>query len=189
MEVASILKGQDIAALRGRAVAKSLFKIVKNNKALLGVFLALEVMSIPAAAKMAERVKFGPKPMVIVADVPNQLSGQDSFLVSSNTPFVVEVGGVVGEVKVDIATGGYIGTMLYGNNAQMPGVERACSMGRFGTVEAYRSERKTAAKRGSVKSQAVRVNVRYDRIASPNIRIVPVIDSVSLPGRACKDEN
>lgn len=169
-------------------MANSIFKIAKKNKALLGVVLALEVMSIPAAAKMADRVNFGTKPVVIVADVPSATPGQDSFLVSSNTPFVVEVGGVIGEVKVDIASGGHVGTLRYGENAQMPGVARACSMGRVGTVEAYRSERKTAASRGSVKSQAVRVNVRYDRVASPNIRIVPVVDSISLPGRSCTDE-
>ena len=54
-----------------------------------------------------------------------------------------------------------------------------------GTVEAYRSERKTAAKRGSVQSQAVRVNVRYDRVAEPNIMIGPAAESHSRPGRAC----
>ena len=167
-------------------MAKSLLKLAKKNKVLLGALVLLEVASIPAAATMVDRVKFGAGPVVIVADVNEGVVGTKSFLVSSNTAFVVEVGGIVGEVEVEVASGGYVGAMRYGDNAQMPGVARMCSMGRLGTVEAYRAERKTAASRGDVRSQAVRVDVHYDRVAAPFVQIVAAKESSSQPGQRCE---
>ena len=159
---------------------------IKRNKGklLLG-WIALELAAIPAAAQMIERVSFAPAPQVIVADARDNAPGFRSFLVASNTPFVVEVEQVVGDVEVEVFSNGYIGEMMYGANAQMPGAAKVCMTARLGMTRVYEAERKTAATRGNVQSHAVRVNVRFDKAADPAIRIVSVADGYGLPGENC----
>jgi len=156
-----------------------------KGKILLG-WIALELAAIPAAAQMVERVSFSPAPQVIVADARDNAPGLRSFLVASNTPFVVEVEQVIGEVDVEVFSNGYIGEMMYGINAQMPGEAKTCTTAQLGITRVYQAERKTAAKRGNVQSHAVRVNVRFDEVADPAIRIVPIKDGYGLPGESCR---
>ena len=154
-------------------------------------WLALELLSLPfalsASAGMVERVSFSPAPQVIVADTHDSAPGRQSFLVASNAPFVVEVTGVIGRVDVDVQTRGQLGSLAYGTNAQSPGETTRCSFARLGITQVYRAERKTAANPGEVQTQAVRVNVRYDEKAEPDIRIVPLADAYALPGDTCAE--
>jgi len=164
---------------------KRLRAFASRHRYLFCAWLALEALSLPAAAQMIERVSFQVPDIVNVADTPMTTPGLHTYFVSSNAAFAVEVGMAVGDVDVTITPVGTYGDMAYGENAQMPGPASQCVQARFGTVEAYRSERKTAARRGLVQTQAVRVDVRFDPAASPEITIGPASESVSAPGESC----
>ena len=139
---------------------------------LLGLCLLVELVSLPAAAQIVDRVSFRASPTVIVTELPLQPKGARSFLVATNTPFAVEVGGVVGDVGVEVSHTGWFGDLRYGSKAQMPGPRATCTEGRPEPVVAYRADRRTAAVRGDVRSHAVRVHVSYSALAAPEVRIV-----------------
>lgn len=153
---------------------------------LLGALVIVELLSLPAAAQIVDRVRFSAPERVIVADLPNETEGMRSYLVASNTPFAVEVSGVVGEVDVEITTTGDIAGMSYGTHATSPGLASTCVQGRLAPIEAYRSERRTAATRGRVQDQAVRVDVSFDPLAEPAIQLVAASKSASPKGRSCE---
>ena len=155
--------------------------IVRRHKHWLGIWMAVEIASIPAAAQIVERVAFRSVPKVIVADGHSTAPGVATFYVASNAPFAVEVGNVVGEVAVEVSLDAALSA-----NAQMPGEAHACTQGRFGTVLAYAATRKTAAHRGEIETQAVKVEVFFDGAATPAIQIVPLDTSLATPGAPCR---
>ena len=160
-------------------------KTSRLPRKLLGLWLLVELVSLPAAAQIVDRVSFKIPPTVITTPVPHQPAGQKSFLVATNTPFTVEVAGTAGEVDVRVAHTGYYGDLRYGTKAQMPGPRTSCVQGRLAPVVAYRADRKTAATRGDVQSHAVRVDVTFDPMADPDITFVAAEESTASEGMAC----
>ena len=152
---------------------------------LLGLWLLVELVSLPATAQIVDRVSFKIAPTVITTPVPHQPAGKKSFLVATNTPFTVEVAGTVGDVDVRVAHTGYYGDLRYGTKAQMPGPRTSCVQGRLAPVVAYRADRKTAATRGDVQEHAVRVDVTFDPVADPEIAFVAAEESTASEGMAC----
>ena len=160
-------------------------KTSRLPRKLLGLWLLVELVSLPATAQIVDRVSFKIPPTVITTPVPHQPAGQKSFLVATNTPFTVEVAGTVGEVDVRVAHTGYYGDLRYGTKAQMPGPRTSCVQGRLAPVVAYRADRKTAATRGDVQSHAVRVDVTFDPVADPDITFVAAEESTAAEGMTC----
>ena len=160
-------------------------KTSRLPRKLLGLMLLVELVSLPAAAQIVDRVSFKVSPVVIETPLPHQPAGQKSFLVATNTPFAVEVSGAVGKVDVRVAHTGYYGSLHYGTKAQMPGPRNSCVQGRLAPVVAYRADRKTAATRGDVQSHAVRVDVTFDPLADPDITFVAAEESTASEGMSC----
>ena len=152
---------------------------------LLAAFVGLEILALPVAAKMVDKVEFEVPARVIVAEADLGIAGQSSYLVASNAPFVVEVEGVIGDVSVEVNASGQLGTLDYGSQAQLPGARQSCTTASRLVTRVYTSKRKTAESQGDITEQAVRVDVTYDTVAEPRIRIVPVDDGYALPGEPC----
>ena len=147
--------------------------------------VALEIASIPVAAQMVDRVSFEVEPRVIVAEIPDRPAGERSFLVATNDGFVVEVEGVIGSVTTEVTASGHLGGVAYGSAAMMPGASSACTAAFGGRTQVYNAPEKTADTRGRIQDQAVRIDVRFDPLATPDIEFVPTADATGLPGQGC----
>jgi hypothetical protein len=146
---------------------------IKRN--ILFGWIALEIVllpaSIPAAAQIMDRVKLSfPARAAFVESV--NTPGHKQFIVASNAPFVVISDGAVGEIKIDITVSGTVNGNPHGIRAQAPGALSACALSVSAAPSIlYTADRKTAANRGMVIEQAVKIDVKYDTALVPNIRI------------------
>ena len=137
--------------------------------------LALEIvslpLSVPVAAQIVDRVVFSAPPRAAFVEMPRAEPGKTVLIVASNAPFSVISSGMVGELSVDVTVSGHINGQAFGANAQDPGMGDGCV---FQSLSAptlvYTSFRKTAARRGKVVDQAVKIEISYD----PSLR--PVFD-------------
>ena len=146
-------------------------RFFRKRSILFGV-IAVELMSIPAAASVAHKVRFEVKPHVAAGQLPSIRDGQSRFLVSSNAPFSVVASGMIGEVDVAVQQRGEIATQSFGEASQLPGPREACAvvLSAHETV-IYRADRRTAAQPGSAVDQAVIVTIAHDG-AVPDIEFV-----------------
>ena len=162
--------------------------LLRHKKKVFAACLVAELASIPVAAQVADKVSFEIPVRVVAVPVEAQPDrpGLQSFLVASNGPFAVEVADVVGRVDVEVSRTGYAGGLQHGGDAQMPGPREGCARSRGLPTRVYTSRRKTAARRGSVQSQSVRVDVRHGGVATPTVRIVPMEDATPNLGMLCE---
>ena len=135
---------------------------------LAGLWIAVELLSLPAAAQVVHRVSFSVQPHVIAAEIPVDRPGEAHFVVSSNAPFAVVADDIIGEIDISVSESGTFGLMDYGSSAQLPGESEGCVL-MLGPHEqvVYRAERRTAAKRGDGVEQAVVMSFIFDPAASP----------------------
>ncbi len=134
--------------------------------------LALELATIPVSAQIIDKVVFSAPQKAIHVKVAER-PGLTKFVVSSNAPFVVTSEGAIGEFNVVIQANGLINGNPFGQNAQMPGDAKTCTVATSTTPAAiYSANQKTAAQPGEIISQAVLVEIHYDEAITPDLKIL-----------------
>jgi hypothetical protein len=115
--------------------------------------------------------------------------GQKKFLIASNTAFEISAEHVIGTMNVKVVSSGSLEGLNFGSAAQMPGQPEKCkNLTSFLPSIIYRSNRKTALRRGDIKSQSVLVTLNFDAFADPEISIktsslLPAV--APLHGQSC----
>lgn len=150
--------------------------------------LAAEIIAIPAAAQIVQKVAFEVRPIVTAVEIPTAEAGHSRFIVTSNAGFGIDAEGLVGDVKVTVHQSGKIQNgPRFGDNAQLPGEKRICA-------ESYSAEgspiylatQRTAAEPGDPVSQSVIFEMRYDAAATPEFEF-RAGTRASLPPMTCRD--
>lgn len=135
-------------------------------------FIAMEVVSIPVSAQIIDKVAFSVPQKVISVPFPPE-AGVTKFLVSSNAPFAVVSENAIGEFQVSVQVSGQVNGNAFGSNAQMPGAASSCAMQTAASpTKVYEADRKTAAQKGDILTQAVIVEIRYDAETKPALKII-----------------
>ena len=162
-----------------------------KKKILLG-WLAFEaigvLVAIPAGAQILDKVMFQVAPRAAAAQT--QLApGRTEILIASNAPFSIIATGMVGEMSVSLDVNGTINGKHFGANAQNPGDVPACVFAASDTpVNIYQAKRRTAANRGPVIEQAVKVVIDYDPSSTPEFAVVTLDQDsakTASPALAC----
>ena len=158
-----------------------MFKKFTFKKRYLAVALiGAEIVSIPVSAQIIDKVAFSVPQRVIAVPFPPE-AGVTKFLVSSNAPFAVVSENAIGEFDVSVQASGVLNGNRFGANAQMPGPAKACAMQTSSSpTKLYEAERKTAAQKGDVLTQAVIVEIRYDSDIQPKLEIVTQDDGKKI---------
>ena len=152
-------------------------------------FEALTLMlALPALGQITHRVKFEALPRA--AHVLNEISpGESELLIASNAPFMVISQGVSDEMKLDLQVNGYVNGVAFGKNAQNPGPIASCKKPETKTPAIlYLSVRKTAANRGQVIDQAVKITIRHDPKTKPKFSVVTLdqkLAKIAKPAPNC----
>lgn len=153
----------------------------KKRYILFGI-LAVELLSLPAAAQIVHRVAFDIRPIVTAVEIPTSEPGMSRYLVASNAGFGVKANGVLGEVQVDVHVSGTMGEATrFGDAAQLPGPASACAHANGLGADIYIADRKTAATPGTPPQQAVVFEFTYDPNARPNFQFIAGTDEAGTP--------
>ncbi|MEP6342460.1 MAG: hypothetical protein ABJ275_04020 [Maricaulaceae bacterium] len=145
----------------------------KKHKKWFIVALAFDILSIPAAAQMVDRVSFSVPQKVASAKLKTETPGLQRFVVASNAPFAIVTEDVTGQFNVTLQTNANINNQIIGSNSQIPGAATSCAhVTSTSPYKIYEAVRKTAAKSGDVLTQAVVVNIKYDPSLTPEFKIV-----------------
>lgn len=149
--------------------------------------IALEIASIPVSAQIIDKVAFSVPQKAIAVPFPPE-PGIAKFLVSSNAPFAVISENVVGEFNVSVHVSGMLNGNRFGGNAQMPGEANSCAAQTSPiSTKIYEADRKTAAQKGDVLTQAVIVEIRYDAEINPSFKVLTQNKAKGLTaGSACE---
>jgi len=143
-------------------------------------WLAMEIASIPAAAQIIDRVVFKVPQKAIHVQLPDE-PGITRYAISSNAPFAITVENAIGEFQVNVRDNGFINGKYFGTNAQMPGAAENCAVLLSDTQNIiYAADRKTAASKGDILSQAVIVEIRYTAEARPNFKVLTEENSKAI---------
>jgi hypothetical protein len=143
---------------------------IKKRYIALGV-IALELVSLPAAAKLIGQISFSETPNVSAVLI-DSIAGRTRFAVASNAPFYISADNAVGEISIKIHKSGQIRKARFGDKAQMPGAAVVCSsLTGSQRLVVYQSDHQTALKDGEILDQAVIVALHYDETSSPNFKI------------------
>ena len=149
----------------------------KKRYIVLGL-LAVELLSLPAAAQIVHRVAFDIRPVVTAVEIPTSEPGLSRYLVTSNAGFGVKTNGVIGDVNVDVHVSGAMnGLSRFGDAAQLPGPKSGCAQTSGMETAIYLADRKTAAIPGTPPEQAVIFEFRYDPDARPDFTFVAGADT------------
>lgn len=165
---------------------KKLATLTGKKRYIFLAFLAVEALSLPAAAtQIAQHVSFKPRPVVTAVEIPSSESGVSRYIVASNAGFGVEAIDFKGDVSVEVYANGTLkGSQKFGTAAQLPGPETECAIASGHGKNIYIAERKTAAAKGTAPEQAVIFEFRYDAEANPKFNFVPGTD-LSSPIEPC----
>ena len=145
----------------------------KKHKKWFIAALVLDVLSIPAAAQIVDRVSFSAPQKVASVKLQTEELGLQRFVVASNAPFAIVTEDVTGEFNVTLRTKANINNQPIGENAQFPGAAQSCAhVTSASPHKIYEAVRKTAVKRGEVLSQAIVVDINYDPELTPEFKIV-----------------
>jgi len=149
--------------------------------------IALEIASIPVSAKIIEKVAFSTPQKVAAVPFPPE-AGITRFLLSSNAPFAIISENAVGEFNVSIEASGELNGNNFGSNAQMPGPAKACMAQTVpSSTKIYAAERKTAAHKGDILTQAIIVEIRYETDIQPDFKVITENKAKRIPtGTTCK---
>ncbi len=149
-------------------------KLNGKKRYLVMGFLALEMMSLPAAAQIVQRVAFSPNPIVTAVEIPTAEPGLSRFLVTSNAEFSVQAAnGNRGTINTLVHVSGTLAGMnRFGDAAQLPGPKRACARINGPATHIYSAKRKTAAENGTAPEQAVVFEFRYAKDSQPSFEFV-----------------
>ena len=151
----------------------------KKRYFVLGL-LGLELLSLPAAAQIVNRVSFEVPPIVTAVEIPTSEPGVSRFLVASNAGFGVKANDVVGDIHIGVHVSGTLhATSRFGDSAQLPGPKTGCAQATGLGSDIYLADRKTAAAKGTPPEQAVIFEFNYDADARPQFVFTPGVDSAS----------
>jgi len=153
----------------------------KKRYIVLGL-LAIELLSLPAAAQIVHRVAFDIPPIVNAVEIPTAKPGMSRYLVASNAGFIVKANDVIGDANIDVHVSGSLGeTNRFGDSAQLPGPSTTCSQSSGLSSDVYIADKKTAAKSGTAPQQAVIFEFTYDPTARPSFDFVAGTDRAATP--------
>ncbi len=145
----------------------------KKHKHWFIAALVLDILSIPAAAQIVDRVSFSVPEKVASVRLDVDQAGMQRFVVASNGPFAVISENAVGEFNVKLVSKGNIKGHPIGENAQLPGALGNCALVTGQSPQKiYEAVRKTAKQSGEVLSQAVIIEINYDPQLSPEFKIM-----------------
>jgi len=163
---------------------KQLSMLQGKKRYILFGLLAVELLSLPAAAQIVHRVAFDIRPIVTAVEIPTSEPGVSRYLVASNAGFGVKANGVVGEVKVNVHVSGTMSeTTRFGDAAQLPGPKSGCAQSSGLGADIYVANQKTAATPGTPPQQAVVFEFTYDPTARPNFEFIAGTDEAVTPMR------
>lgn len=150
--------------------------------------IAMEVASIPVSAQIIDKVAFSVPQKVISVPFPPE-TGIAKFMVSSNAPFAVVSENAIGEFDVSVQVSGSVNGNAFGSNAQMPGAATACAAQTTpSATKLYEADRKTAAQKGDILTQAVIIEIRYDPEITPDFKILTQDKAKRIAtGATCED--
>lgn len=161
-----------------------------KKRTFIFAYLAYEVIALAfagsASAQILDRIKFEVPQHAVMAKLPTE-PGRTRLIVTSNSPFAVIASGAVGDYNISVMSEGHINTTSFGSNAQLPGPASLCAAA-VSPVESiiYQAEQKTARSRGSVLSQAVMIEIRYDSALAPDFAVKTQVNSQGLvPAAGC----
>ncbi len=151
----------------------------KKRYIVLG-FLTIELLSLPAAAQIVNKVAFDIRPMVTAVEIPTAEPGVSRFLVASNAGFGVNANHVAGDVSVNVHVSGTLsGANRFGDAAQLPGPKNTCAQATGLNSTIYTADRKTAALPGTPPEQAVVIEISYDQAARPDFEFMAGTDKIT----------
>ncbi len=138
---------------------------------LLGVGTFVLSSSIPSA-QILDRVECN-APQKIISKTIYSDQTKSKLMITSNSAFLITAQGLTGEVCVYI--------QLNGDNAQMPGPEKVCTtMQKIDKQVIYEAERKTACKRGNIKSQSIIATINHNKqVEKPIFNVLTLSVSIS----------
>ncbi len=142
--------------------------------------IGLEILAFPAAAQMLDRVSFTVPQRAVHVQFPEE-PGLARMFITSNAPFSITSEGVVGDYQISVTASGVIGGQHFGENAQLPGEAESCSTAtRTDREVIYKAYQKTAKTRGGPVSQAVLVEIRYDKNLTPIFDVLTEKNSAEM---------
>ena len=158
----------------------------KKRYIALGI-IAVELASLPAAAKIIHMAAFQTKPRVLAAEIPTSEPGVSRFLVNSNDGFGVEVEGFIGDIKTTIYENGTLASKRrFGDEAQLPGAAKSCAQSLSNQDQPiYQAIQKTELTDGHVVDRSVVFEFHYDPQAKPSFEFTAGPTSVDVP-TACE---
>jgi len=167
---------------------KKLARLQGKKKYLFLAFLAVEIVSLPAAAaQIIQHVSFDVRPFVTAVEIPTAERGVSRYLVSSNAGFGVEAINISGDVSVEVHSSGSLGgNRTFGDAAQLPGPQSHCAIASGVGTKIYVADRKTAATKGTPPEQAVVFEFRYDETTKPIFDFISDSES-SSPVKFCEN--
>ena len=144
----------------------------KKRYIVLGL-LAVELMSLPAAAAIVHKAAFDVKPTVTAVEIPTAEPGFSRFIVTSTAGFDVKADDVAGDISVNVHVSGTLGsTKHFGEAAQLPGPKTICAQTTGPNAAIYKADRTTAAREAATTERAVVFEFRYDPDARPDFKFV-----------------
>ena len=144
----------------------------KKRYMVLGL-LAVELMSLPAAAKIVQTVSFDSAPTVVAVEIPTVEPGLSRFLVASDAGFIVKTNDLIGDVSVNLHVSGKLGAELrFGDAAQLPGPQVACTQSTEPNSEIYHASQATAAREGTAPERAVIFEFQYASDQHPEFEFI-----------------
>ena len=159
---------------------KKLSMLKGKKRYLVMGWLALELLTLPAAAQIVNNVSFEIRPIVTAVEIPTNEPGVSRFLVASNAGFGVKANDLVGDIQIDVHVSGTIHTSSrFGDAAQLPGPKTSCSQATGLGSDIYLADRKTAATKGTPPEQAVIFEFNYDTEARPSFVFTPGTENTS----------
>lgn len=160
---------------------KKLSMLQGKKRYIVMIWLAVELLSLPAAAQIVHRVAFEVRPIVTAVEIPTSEPGVSRYLVTSNAGFGVRANGVIGEVQVDVKVSGAMsGAIRFGDAAQLPGPETGCAQASGLSSDIYIADRKTAASPGTAPEQAVVFEFAYDIEARPDFEFIAGTNNAAI---------
>lgn len=152
---------------------KNLSRLKGKKRYIVFGFLAVELMSLPAAAQIIHKAAFDVRPLVTAVEIPTSETGLSRFLVTSNAGFDVIANDVNGDISVDVHVSGSLsGGSRFGDAAQLPGLQTACAVASSQNTAIYKANRKIETRKGNAVDRALIMEFKYDPAARPDFKFI-----------------
>ncbi|MGJ8562648.1 MAG: hypothetical protein ACSHXY_03750 [Alphaproteobacteria bacterium] len=134
--------------------------------------VCLELIALPVSASIIGKAISSFNQQAVVTELPRQ-PGMAQLVISSNAPFVITAGNLVGDVDIKLHQSGEIYTTRFGDNTQTPGPDIACAAPITSDMAViYKSDKATSVSDAEILSQSVVMEVTYDYDADPVFKVM-----------------